>query len=480
MDAEIAANVHEEPIEKSVPRVVIVGGGFGGLNAARRLARAPVHVTVVDRSNHHLFQPLLYQVATAGLSPADISTPIRFILRRQRNAEVMMAEVTGINIAGRRLLTHDRAIPYDYLVLATGAHHSYFGHEAWEAYAPGLKSVVDATTLRRKVLLAFEAAELTTDPQERRELLIFVIVGGGPTGVELAGAIAELAHKALARDFRHFDPASARILLVEAGPRLLPAFPEPLAQAATRKLERLGVEVRNGAAVEQIAHTGVVIAGQPLPARTVIWAAGVKASPAGTWLDAPLDRAGRVLVNPDLTLPGHPEIFVIGDTAAVMENGRPLPGVAPVAMQQGRYVGAVIQRRVAGDPTETPPFHYWNKGNLATVGRSFAVADLGRLQLTGFIAWVAWLAIHIYYLIGFRNRLLVLIQWAWAYFTYQRGARLIVPESHSDVLAATPAPPQAPATVEAPSPATPRQPARPSARSRQATPRAAKRARASA
>jgi NADH:ubiquinone reductase (H+-translocating) len=418
--------------DRSLPRVVIVGGGFGGLNAARGLAHAPVRVTVIDRSNHHLFQPLLYQVATAGLSPADISTPIRFILRRQRNAEVKMAEVTGVDVARHRVLIADRAVSYDYLVVATGAHHSYFGHDNWEPYAPGLKSVVDATTLRRKVLLAFEAAELERDSAKRRDLLTFVIVGGGPTGVELAGAIAELAHKALAHDFRHFDPASARILLVEAGPRILPAFPEPLARSAHRKLERLGVEVRTSAAVEDIDAQEVLIAGQPLRTQTVIWAAGVTASPAGQWLDVPVDRAGRVVVNPDLSLPGHPEIFVIGDTAEVGDNGKPLPGVAPVALQEGHYVASAIRRRLAGDH-DIAPFHYWNKGNLATVGRAFAVADLGKIRLSGFAAWVAWLAVHIYYLIGFRNRLLVLIQWAWAYFTYQRGARLIVPESRSDL-----------------------------------------------
>ncbi len=428
----------EAPLEdperrkQAVPRVVIVGGGFGGLNAARSLARAPVHVTVVDRSNHHLFQPLLYQVATAGLSPADISTPIRFVLRHQRNAEVMMAEVTSVDVAGRRVLTGDRAIPYDYLVVATGAHHSYFGHDAWEPFAPGLKSIVDATTLRRKVLLAFEAAELEADPERRGVLLTFVIVGGGPTGVELSGAIAELAHRALAQDFRHFDPASARILLVEAGPRLLPAFPEELAGAAERKLERLGVEVRTDAAVEQVDADSVVVAGKPLRARTVIWAAGVKASPAGEWLGAQMDRAGRVIVNSDLTLPEHPEIFVIGDTASVAQGGQPLPGVAPVAMQEGRYVASAIRRRLAGDQA-IPPFHYWNKGNLATIGRSFAIADLGRLKLSGFIAWVAWLAIHIYYLIGFRNRLLVLVQWAWAYVQNAYPGRLIVPAEPPEV-----------------------------------------------
>ncbi|HEX9056301.1 MAG TPA: NAD(P)/FAD-dependent oxidoreductase [Ktedonobacterales bacterium] len=408
------------------PRVVIVGGGFGGLKAARGLRGAPVRVTVIDHSNYHLFQPLLYQVATAGLSPADISAPIRGVLRRQENAEVILAEVTGVDVAGKRVLLGERAVPYDYLVIATGARHSYFGHDAWERWAPGLKSIPDATATRRKVLLAFEAAEQEYDVARQRELLTFVIVGAGPTGVELAGAIAELAHKALRSDFRHIDPTSARILLVEAGPRILAAFSERLARRAARKLERLGVEVRTGTAVQQVDAAGVIAAGERVAARTVIWAAGVQASPAGKWLGAETDRAGRVLVGPDLTLAQHPEIFVIGDTASVTGGGKPLPGVAPVAMQQGTYVARTIWRRVAGVP-KLGPFVYRDKGSLATVGRSFAIAHIWHMELSGYIAWLTWMAVHIAYLIGFRNRLLVMIQWAWVYLTFQRSARLIVP-----------------------------------------------------
>ena len=406
------------------PQVVIVGAGFGGLQAARALRRAPVQVTVIDRRNHHLFQPLLYQVATADLSPADISAPIRSVLRRHRNTEVLLAEVTGVDVVGHRVLLGNRSVAYDYLVLATGAQHSYFGHDAWERFAPGLKTLTDATAIRRQILLAFEEAEAEPDPTVQQALLTFIVVGGGPTGVELAGAIAGLAHKSLVRDFRRIHPASARVLLVEAAPRLLAAFPETLARKAQQALEGLGVEVRTRAPVEQVDDGSILMAGEHVPARTVIWAAGVQASPAGAWLGAQVDRAGRVIVERDLTAPGHPEIFVIGDTASLTEQDKPLPGVAPVAMQEGRYVARVIRRRVAGT-TESIPFHYREKGNLATVGRSFAIADLGRIRLSGFPAWVAWLLVHISYLIGFRNRLLVMMQWAWAYLTYQRGARLI-------------------------------------------------------
>ncbi|HEU5368468.1 MAG TPA: NAD(P)/FAD-dependent oxidoreductase [Ktedonobacterales bacterium] len=409
------------------PRVVIVGAGFGGLQAARALRKAPTQVIVIDRRNHHLFQPLLYQVATADLSPADISIPIRAALRRQRNTEVLLAEVTGVDVEGRRVLLGERSVSYDYLVLATGAQHSYFGHDDWAPYAPGLKSNTDATAIRREILLAFEAAEIETNPEKRQALLTFVIVGGGPTGVELAGAIAGLARKSIVRDFRHIDSSASRILLVEAGPRLLAAFPETLARKAQRELERHGVEVLTNAPVEQVDADGVVIAGKRVAAQTVIWAAGVKASPAGKWLGAETDRAGRVIVGPDLTVPGHPEIFVLGDTASATQDGKPLPGVAPVAMQQGRYVARAIRRRLAGKK-ESKPFHYRDKGNLATVGRSYAITDLGFIKLTGFIAWVTWLVVHIFYLIGFRNRLLVMIQWAWSYLTYQRGARLITEE----------------------------------------------------
>jgi NADH dehydrogenase len=421
---------------KSWPSVVIVGAGFGGLQAARALHKTSVQVVVIDSRNYHLFQPLLYQVATADLSPADISAPIRSVLRHQHNTQVLLAEVTGVDVEGQRVLMGDRSIHYDYLILATGAQHSYFGHDSWAPFAPGLKSVTDATEIRRKILLAFEAAEMEAAPDKRQALLTFVVVGGGPTGVEMAGAIATLAHKSMVRDFRHISPASARILLVEAGPRLLAAFPESLARKAEQELERLGVEVKTGAAVEGIDAESVMIGGERLPAKTVIWAAGVKASPAGKWLGAEVDRAGRVIVERDLTVPGHPEIFVIGDTASLTERGKPLPGLAPVAMQQGRYVARVIRRRLAGGKERTP-FHYRDKGNLATVGRAFAIADLGIIKISGFFAWVAWLVVHIIYLIGFRNRLLVLIEWAWAYFTFQRGARLITGDPAQPPLTST-------------------------------------------
>ncbi|HLG61384.1 MAG TPA: NAD(P)/FAD-dependent oxidoreductase [Ktedonosporobacter sp.] len=406
------------------PRVVLIGAGFSGIHAAKGLHKAPVDLIVIDRNNHHLFQPLLYQVATAGLSPADISAPIRHILKKQKNTTVFMAEVTGVDLQKQRVLTRDRAIAYDYLIVATGASHSYFGHNEWEPYAPGLKTIVDATTIRREILLAFEKAEIESDPQRRRELLTIVLVGGGPTGVEMAGAIAELARKALAHNFRNIDPASARIVLVEAMPKILGAFPESLAKKAQQALQRLGVEVKTNAPVEQIDSEGVVIAGERLTASTVIWTAGVAASPAGRWLGAEVDRAGRVKVNADLSLPGHPNVFVIGDTATLSQGGKPLPGVAPVAMQEGDYVASVIADRVEGK--EHPePFVYHNKGNLATIGRSSGIADLGWLRIWGFPAWFLWLAVHIFFLIGFRNRLLVLIQWAWAYITFQRGVRLI-------------------------------------------------------
>ncbi len=417
------------------PRVVIVGAGFGGLEAALKLGRAPVHVTVIDRNNHYVFQPLLYQVATAYLSPADITAPIRTVLRRQRNTEVLLAEATAVDVAQRQVRVRDeitgaeRSVPYDYLVLATGAGESYFGRDDWAAYAPSLKTIPDATALRRKVLLAFEEAELLAgnDPERARALLTFVIVGGGPTGVELAGAIAELAHRTLRGDFRHIDVTSARIVLIEALPRLLNTFPESLSEKATRKLAKLGVEARTGARVEEVDADGVIVAGERIASKTVIWAAGVKASPAGAWIGAESDRAGRVVVNGDLSVPGHPEIFVLGDTAsAAGADGKPLPGVAPVAMQQGRYVGRTIRARVEG--RESPrPFKYFNKGNLATIGRSFAIADFGFARVSGFIAWVLWLGVHILYLIGFRNRLLVMVQWAWEYFTYEHGARIITP-----------------------------------------------------
>ena len=418
--------VNNLPVE--LPRVVIVGAGFGGLRAARALRNAPVQVTVIDRQNHHLFQPLLYWVATAGLSPADICSPIRGILRNQKNAEVFMEEVTGVDVQEQRVLMGERSVPYDYLVLATGAHDNYFGHPEWEKFAPGLKTIEDARALRREILLAFEAAEIETDPEKVKALLTFVLVGAGPTGVEMAGAIAELAHKALASDFRHIDTRMTRIILIEAGPRILAAFSESLAQKTQKKLISMGVEVRTGTPVTDLDEHGVVIDGEHINASTIIWGAGVSASSAGKWLGAEVDRAGRVKVSSDLSVPGHPNVFVIGDTASTIQNEKPLPGVAQVAMQGGRYVASVITHRVAGKELNNP-FHYLDKGNLATVGRSYAIIDIGNIRLTGFFAWLMWLAVHIYFLIGFRNRLVAIFQWAWTYFTYSRGARLITFEN---------------------------------------------------
>lgn len=407
------------------PHVVIIGAGFGGLQAAKKLTRAPVTLTVIDKSNHHLFQPLLYQVATAGLSPADIAMPIRSLVGRASNSEVLMAEVTGIDKKKREVILHEQRIPYDYLIVATGAAYHYFGHPEWERIAPGLKTVTDATMIRRKILVAFEKAEIETDPIRRRALLTFVIVGGGPTGVEMAGSIAELARTALARDFRHINPASARIILIEAGPRILATFPEDLAQNAMRSLQRLGVEVRTGSRVQKIDEQGVELPSERIDSPTVIWAAGVIASPAHRWLEAGADRAGRIIVNPDLSLPGNPEIFVIGDTSTAKdESGKQLPGTAPVAMQQGKYVAHLIRARVGGK-TASDPFRYTDKGNMATIGRSAAIVDLRGLHLSGYIAWLAWLFVHIFYLIGFRNRVMVMLQWAWSYITFKRGARLI-------------------------------------------------------
>jgi NADH:ubiquinone reductase (H+-translocating) len=408
----------------NIPHVVIVGGGFGGLTAARALKKTQVRITLIDRSNHHLFQPLLYQVATAGLSPADIAAPIRGVLSHQKNAEVLMADVIGLKPKEKTVLMKDRQIQYDSLILATGSSPSYFNHPEWRKFAPGLKSIIDATRIRRNILLAFEAAEMEQDLEKRKALLTFVLVGAGPTGVEMAGSIAELAHQALRSDFRHIDPRLTRIILVEANQRILMSFPEDLAAKAHRKLLSLGVEVHTGIRVENVDALGVILAGAHIPAKTIIWSAGVVASPAGKWLHCEMDRAGRVCVMPDLTVPGHPEIFVIGDTAYLIQDGKALPGVAPVAMQQGRYVAKVIKKRLSGRKN-IQPFQYINKGNLATVGRSFAIADLGKIKLSGHIAWLAWLIVHIYYLIGFRNRILVVIEWAWAYFTFQRGARLI-------------------------------------------------------
>ena len=411
-----------------MPRIVIIGGGFGGLYAARALRREPVHVTVVDRRNHHVFQPLLYQVAMAALSPGDIASPIRWILRRQRNVEVLLAGVDSIDAKGNRIVLSDgETLGYDFLIVATGATHAYFGHDEWRRRAPGLKTLDDALEMRRRVLLAFERAERERDVARRRALLTFVVIGGGPTGVELAGALAEIARQSLVRDFRHIDPGASRILLVEAGPEVLQAFPPHLRAAARRDLEALGVEVRTGSAVTDVREGQVLVAGESIEAETILWAAGVAASPLGATLGVPLDRAGRVLVEPDLTVPGHRNVFVIGDLAALAgPDGRPLPGVAQVAIQMGRHAAHNIIRATENQPLR--PFRYKNLGNMATIGRASAVADFESFTMKGLLAWLAWLFVHILNLIGFRNRLVVLVQWAWAYITYQRGIRLITGE----------------------------------------------------
>lgn len=411
------------------PHVVILGAGFGGLNAAIGLRSTPVDVTVVDRRNYHLFQPLLYQVATAGLSPAQIAMPIRRVLSRQKNATVLMEKVEGVDTASQTVITENRRIPYDFLVVATGARHAYFGHDEWEADAPGLKTIPDATEIRGRILAAFERAEATDDPYLRADLLTFVVVGGGPTGVELAGAIVELARKAIVHDFRNIDSASARVILVEAGERILPSFPEELSAKAKRQLERLGVEVRLGAAVTRCDRDGVSLAnGHEISAASVLWAAGVMASRAAKWLDVPADRAGRVVVDERLHVPGRNGVYVIGDTAAVKgTGGRPVPGVAPAAKQMGRYVARLIKNKLSGTAVE--PFRYRDYGNLATIGRKAAVADLGWLHLSGFFAWLLWSFAHLFFLVGFRNRLVVFLDWAWAYATFDRGARLITDRS---------------------------------------------------
>jgi NADH dehydrogenase len=405
--------------------VVIIGGGFGGLYAARALRNAPVRVTLLDRRNHHLFQPLLYQVAMAALSPGDIASPIRWILRRQRNVEVLLADVIEVDVAGKRVLFGDGGeLAYDYLIVAAGATHAYFGHDEWRQMAPGLKTLEDALEIRKRVLLAFERAERETDPGRRKALLTFVLIGGGPTGVEMAGALAEISRQSLARDFRHFDPSSARIVLVEAGPAVLAAFPPPLQRAALRDLQRLGVEVRTGTMVTRVTAAGVEMSSGVLEAATVLWAAGVAASPLGTTLGVPLDRVGRVLVEPELTIPGRRDVFVIGDLAALAgADGRPLPGVAQVAIQMGRHAVRNIERALENQPYRA--FVYRDLGNMATIGRASAVADFGRIRLKGWFAWLTWLFVHIMNLIGFRNRLVVLVQWAWSYFSYQRAVRLI-------------------------------------------------------
>ena len=408
------------------PRVVIIGGGFAGLHAARALRRAPVDVTLVDRTNHHVFQPLLYQVANTSLAPSDIAAPIRWILRAHRNTTVLLGEVTGINAAERKVEVDGHgAIGYDALIVTAGARHAYFGHDAWEAYAPGLKTLDDALVMRQRMLLAFEQAEWTDDEDERRALLTFVIIGGGPTGVELAGTLPEFARVALRPDFRRFDAGAARVVLLEGGPRLLPTFPERTSATARRDLERLGVEVRTGTMVTNVSANGVETSEGPLAARTVFWAAGNAASPLGRSLGAPLDRSGRVFVADDLSVPGHPEVFIAGDLAAIRWDAEQwVPAVAPAAMQMGRLAGENVVRRLGGAPTR--PFRYVNKGEMATIGRNKAVAVFGRrVAMQGRPAWILWLFVHIMYLVGFRNRLSVLLQWAYAYFTFQRGVRLV-------------------------------------------------------
>ncbi len=416
-----------------LPHLVIIGGGFAGLWATRALARARIRVTLVDRRNHHLFQPLLYQVATAGLSAPDIAAPLRHILGDQRNVEVRLGEVTAIDKQSRQITLADGShLGYDTLMLCTGATHAYFGHDEWAADAPGLKTLDDAIALRRKLLLAFERAEAEPDPARKAAWLSFAVVGGGPTGVELAGTLAEIARHTLRNEFRHIDPASAKVRLVEAGPRVLSTFPEVLSLKARRQLEKLGVEVLTGTPVSDINRDGFQLGDQFVPARTVVWAAGVAASPLARTLDVPLDRAGRVPVRPDLTLDGHPEIFVAGDLAALSQaDGRPVPGVAPAAKQMGKHVAAIIRARLDDKPAPGP-FKYQDFGNLATIGRMAAIVHLGRLQLSGVLAWWFWLAAHVFFLIGFRNRVVVLLNWAVAYWSYQRSARIIFGDDRED------------------------------------------------
>jgi len=406
-----------------LPHIVIIGGGFGGLAAARVLRRAPVRVTLIDRRNHHLFQPLLYQVATAALSPADIAHPIRRILRSQANTEVILGEATSVDTAARKVMLRDGEVAYDFLIVATGATHSYFGHDAWERDAPGLKTIEDALEIRRRVLVAYEAAEREADPSIQREWMTFAIVGAGPTGVELAGALAEISRRVLAADFRNIMAERARIVLIEGGSRVLPALSRESSDSARRQLERLGVEVMTDTMVTGVDGSGVTCTGGRIAARTAIWAAGVAASPLGRSLGAPLDRAGRVIVNSDLTVPDAPNVLVIGDLASFKSDDKIVPGVAPAAMQEGQHAARNVLRAIAGEAMQ--PFHYVDKGTLAAIGRGAAVAEVGRLRLGGIVAWIVWLVVHIFYLIGFRNRFLVLAQWAWVYVRNESGARLI-------------------------------------------------------
>jgi NADH dehydrogenase len=420
----------ETPIARK-PRVIIVGAGFGGLEAAKKLACENVQVTVIDRTNYHLFQPLLYQVATAALSPADIAAPVRSILSKCRNVEPVLGEVESVDVDAKKVKTTDMEIDYDYLILATGARHSYFGHDEWEKVAPGLKSLEDAVELRRRILMAFEYAEKITDEAARRAAMNFVIIGGGPTGVEMAGAIAEISRYTLAKDFRHIEPSQARVILIEGEPRLLAAYPEDLSASAQKQLVDLGVEVRTGARATNLTEAGVQVDGEFIPCRVKIWAAGNNASFVGKTLGAPVDRVGRVIVNEDLTIPGHPEVQVIGDLANFShQTGQPLPGVSPVAMQQGRHAARNVLAMIEG--RKPKPFRYWDKGSMATIGRHKAVADLKFVHLSGLPAWLAWLFVHIIFLVGFRNRLLVLFQWAWAYLTFDKGARLITRNFQSE------------------------------------------------
>jgi NADH:ubiquinone reductase (H+-translocating) len=421
-----------------LPRVVIVGGGFGGLAAARALRKAPVQVILIDKSNHHLFQPLLYQVATASLAPGDIATPIRQLVRKQRNATIAFAEVSGIDAASKHVLVNylnrkGARMAYDYLILATGVSHNYFGHDEFADFAPGLKSLDNATSIRNRILRAFEVAELEDDPKAHQDLLTFILVGAGPTGVELAGAIAGLRRFTLASDFRRVDPRRARIILVQSGPRILPSFHESLSRAAQKRLEKLGVEVRLNTRVEKVDAHGVEVGGERISSRTVIWTAGVTPSPVGKWLGVPTDKSGRVSVQPDCSVPGHAEVFVVGDTASYHEGGRALPGVAQVAMQQGKYSGSVIFARVTNRPAPKP-FSYFDKGNMAIVGKNFAILETGKIRMAGFLAFLAWGAIHIMFISARESRVRVLTQWVWSYFTGQRGSRIILGKSGTSPL----------------------------------------------
>jgi NADH dehydrogenase len=432
--------------EAARPHVVILGGGFAGLYAAKALAHAPVQVTLVDRRNHHLFQPMLYQVATAALNPSDIASPIRSVLRGEKNTEVLLGEADRIAVDQRSVhLTDGAVLSYDYLIVGTGARHSYFGHDEWEVLAPGLKSLEDALEIRRRVLLAFERAERERDPVRRHAYLTFVVVGGGPTGVEMAGAVAEIRRYALRRDFRHIDPGEATVMLLEGGPRLLTAYPPELSDKAKAELRRLGVEVRTETLVTDVRPGYVSAAGWTIPTQTVIWAAGNVASPLLKSLGAPLDRAGRAVVEPDCTIPAHAEVFVLGDAAAYNHQGDTLPGICPVAIQMGEYAARTIVGDLRGRARR--PFHYRDKGQLAVIGRGRAVADIWRLHFGGFVAWLTWIFVHIFFLIGFRNRVLVLIQWAWSYFTFSRGARLITEEPRPEPMALPPGASAAPAAL---------------------------------